>query len=261
MKLDVSACQNLRECGTPQVLKIPTLSSPELPSTRNGMMQRGIAIAQKCAVGDIVIVELKGFISEKFMVARVTRAFATAGAASTSWYGDVVPTDDVLRIRKFDPVVMGGTTFELRSDRDIAIFAEDVRAKLVLGDDIKQLPPPATRATRARPHFPRFSVTSAAHADILQLISPVEGGTVDRNDPHRLTGFRFFDEEDQMQYIVEGFCCEEASAGGKKGRTFNIRNVTTNELDIMWEDSLREYLDEAKAKAGAHDIEDDSDED
>ena len=123
---------------------------------------------------------------------------------------------------------MGGTTFELRSDRDIAIFAEDVRAKLVLGDDIKQLQPPATRATRARPHFPRFSVTSAAHADILQLISPVEGGTVDRNDPHRLTGFRFFDEEDQMQYIVEGFCLG-----------FNIRNVITNELDIMWEDSLR----------------------
>ena len=29
----------------------------------------------------------------------------------------------------------------------------------------------------------------------------------------------------------------------------------------MWEDSVREYLDEAKAKAGAHDIEDDSDED
>ena len=144
----------------------------------------------------------------------------------------------------------------MRSDADIAIFAEDVRAKLVLGDDIKQLPPPAVRATRARPHFPRFSVTPAAHANILQLISPIEEGTVDRNDPHRLTGFRFFDEEDQMQYIVEGFCCEEASAGGKKGRTFTIRNVTTNGLETMWEDSLREYLEEAKAKAGAHDIED-----
>ena len=85
---------------------------------------------------------------------------------------------------------MGGTTFELRSDRDIAIFAEDVRAKLVLGDDIKQLPPPATRATRARSHFPHFSVTSAAHADILQLTSPVEGGTVDRNDPLAERGLR-----------------------------------------------------------------------
>ena len=59
--------------------------------------------------------------------------------------------------------------------------------------------------------FLRFSVTPAAHANILQLISPLEEGTVDRNDPHRLTGFQFFDEEDQMQYIVEGFCCEEAS--------------------------------------------------
>ena len=109
---------------------------------------------------------------------------------------------------------------------------------------------------KSSPHFPRFSVTSAAHADILQLISPVEEGTVDRNDPHRLTSFRFFDEEDQMQYIVEGFCCEKASADGKKGRTFTIRNVTTNEIDTMWEDSLLGYLDEAKAKAGAHDIED-----
>ena len=256
MQLNVGACQNVRECGVPQVLEIPTHSSPVLPLTRNGMVQRGIEISQECVVGDIVVVELKGLISEKFMVARVTRAFATAGAASTSWYGDVVPSDDVLCIRKFDPVVLGGTTFEMRSDGDIAIFAEDVRAKLVLGDDIKQLPPPAVRATRARPHFPRFSVTPAAHANILQLISPLEEGTVDRNDPHRLTGFRFFDEEDQMQYIVEGFCCEEASAGGKKGRTFTIRNVTTNGLETMWEDSLREYLEEAKAKAGAHDIED-----
>ena len=122
------------------------------------MVKRGIENSQECVVGDIVVVELKGLISEKFMVARVTRAFATAGAASISWYGDVVPSDDVLRIRKFDSVVLGGTTFEMRSDGDIAIFAEDVRAKLVLGDDIKQLPPPAVRATRARPHFPRFSV-------------------------------------------------------------------------------------------------------
>ena len=44
-------------------------------------------------------------------------------------------------------------------------------------------------------------------------------------------------------------------AGGKKGRTCTIRNVTTNGLETMWEDSLREYLEEAKAKAGAHDIE------
>ena len=40
---------------------------------------------------------------------------------------------------------------------------------------------------------------------------------MDHNDPHRLAGFKFFDEEDQVQYIVEGFCCEEASASGKKG--------------------------------------------
>ena len=187
---------------------------------------------------------------------RATRAFATAGTTSTSWYGDVVPADDVLRVVKFDPMLMGGTTFELRSDGDIAIFPEDVRAKLALGGDIKQLPAPATRATRARPHFPRFSVTSDAHANILQLISPVEEGTVDRNDPHRLTAFRFFDEEDQSQYIVEGFCCEKTSAGGKKGRTFTIRNVDTKELDTMWEDSLLEFLHEAKAKAAVHDIED-----
>ena len=52
-----------------------------------------------------------------------------------------------------------------------------------------------------------------------------------------------------------GLCCEKTSAGGKKGRTFTIRNVTTNEFDTMWEDSLLGYLAEAKAKAGAHDIE------
>ena len=256
MELDVGACQNMRECGAPQVLEIPTRSNPELPTTRNGMCQRGIKISQECIVGDFVVVELKGLVSEKFMVARVTRAFATAGTTSTSWYGDVVPADDVLRVVKFDPMLMGGTTFELRSDCDIAIFPEDVRAKLALGGDIKQLPAPVTRATRARPHFPRFSVTSDAHAHILQLISPVEEGTLDRNDPHRLTAFRFFDEEDQIQYIVEGFCCEETSEGGKKGRTFTIRNVDTNELDTMWEDSLLEYLHEAKAKAAVRDIED-----
>ena len=129
----------------------------------------------------------------------------------------------------------------------------------MLGVDIKQLQLPSTRATRARPHHERFSLAPAAHADILQLISPVEEGTVDHNDPHRLAGFKFFDEEDQVQYIVEGFCCEEASASGKEGRTFTIRNMVSNEFDTMWEDSLLVYLDEAKEKAGAHDIEEDSD--
>ena len=73
---------------------------------------------------------------------------------------------------------------------------------------------------------------------------------------HRLTAFRFFDEEDQIQYIVEGFRCEKTSEGGKKGRTFTIRNVDTNELDTMWEDSLLEFLHEARAKAAVRDIED-----
>ena len=111
------------------------------------------------------------------MVARVTRAFAMAGAASTSWYGDVVPTDDVLRIQKFDPVVMGGTTFELRSDRDIAIFAEDVRAKLVLGDDIKHQATAAARGTRdtRAPAFPALLRDASRACQHLAAHQPARG--------------------------------------------------------------------------------------
>ena len=251
LNLDPSACKNVRECGAPQVLTIPTLSNPTPPTTRNGMMKWGVDLAQGCVAGDIIVLELSGLASEKFMVARVTGELAEAEGASTSWFGDVRTGDLVLRVQKLDPVVLGGTTFELRRQKDIFIFAEDVRTKLVLGEHehIKQLPPPTTRATRSNPHYPRFTVSSAAHSDILEAISPVEADTVNRNDPHRLTGFKYFEEEEGgCQYIVEGFL-EDRTEGGKKGRVFTIRNVDDGELDTMWEGSLLEKLREAKEVA------------
>jgi hypothetical protein len=39
MALNPSQCKHVRECGAPVVREIPTLSSPNLPITRNGMMQ------------------------------------------------------------------------------------------------------------------------------------------------------------------------------------------------------------------------------
>ena len=73
------------------------------------------------------------------------------------------------------------------------------------GCDLEPAPVPEGRATRASPRYPKYTLVSSAHASVLQLISPVDGGAADQDDPHRLSGFKFTDEETGVQYLVEGF--------------------------------------------------------
>lgn len=63
---------------------------------------------------------------------------------------------------------------------------------------------------------------SSAHASVLQLISPVDGGAADQDDPNRLSGFKFTDEETGAQYLVEGFK-EFKMVKGKQVRSFTVR--------------------------------------
>ena len=44
-----------------------------------------------------------------------------------SWFGRVEVGDAVLRVRKLEPVLLGGTVFEACGDEEIAVFAEDGR--------------------------------------------------------------------------------------------------------------------------------------
>ena len=98
----------------------------------------------------------------------------------------------------------------------------------------------ARRTTRTNPHYERFTLEPAAHVDILKHISPVDVSAADRNDPHKLTAFKYVDPDDDCQYVVEGFNSEQI-VGGKKRRCFTIRNLTepasSDDLPTMWEDS------------------------
>ena len=87
----------------------------------------------------------------------------------------------------------------------------------------------------------------------MKHISPVDVSAADRNDPHKLTAFKYVDPDDDCQYVVEGFNSEQI-VGGKKRRCFTIRNLTepasSDDLPTMWEDSLLDILREAKETMG-----------
>ena len=73
----------------------------------------------------------------------------------------------------------------------------------------------------------RFTLSSHAHNIVLQLISPpVDSGAAGSIDPHRLTVFKYVDEDDGVQYMVEGFLAETVV----NGRSFAVRNLETNEV-------------------------------
>ena len=90
------------------------------------------------------------------------------------------------------------------------------------GCDLEPAPVPEGRATRASPRYPKYTLVSSAHASVLQLISPVDGGAADQDDPNRLSGFKFTDEETGAQYLVEGFK-EFKMVVGKQVRSFTVR--------------------------------------
>jgi hypothetical protein len=209
------------------------------------MMQMGVELSQSCGAGDFIVVELKGRISEKFMVCCVVPGgeLHDADRPGMSWFGRVEVGDAVLRVRKLEPVLLGGTVFEARGDEEIAVFAEDVRMKLRMGSgggcDLEPAPVPEGRATRASPRYPKYTLVSSAHASILQLISPVDGGAADKDDPHRLSGFKVTDEETGAQYLVEGFK-EFKMVKGKQVRSFTVRILETGAIDI--EEWLEGYL-------------------
>ena len=87
----------------------------------------------------------------------------------------------------------------------------------------------------------------------MKHISPVDVSAADRNDPHKLTAFKYVDPDDDCQYVVEGFNSEQI-VSGKKRRCFTIRNLTepasSDDLPTMWEDSLLDILREAKETMG-----------
>ena len=146
-------------------------------------------------------------------------------------------------------------TFEHRGAEGISVFAEDVRLKLsgsLIVEHEQPVQPRRSARLESNPVRQRFTLSSHAHNIVLQLISPVDSGAAGSTDPHRLTGFKYVDEDDGVQYMVEGFLAETV-VNGQKCRSFTVRNLETNEVADdggMSEAYLLDKLAEAKDAAG-----------
>ena len=142
-----------------------------------------------------------------------------------------------------------------RGAEGISVFAEDVRLKLsgsLIVEHEQPVQPRRSARLESNPVRQRFTLSSHAHNIVLQLISPVDSGAAGSTDPHRLTGFKYVDEDDGVQYMVEGFLAETV-VNGQKCRSFTVRNLETNEVADdggMSEAYLLDKLAEAKDAAG-----------
>jgi hypothetical protein len=60
-------------CGKPEIVTLEVVSgSPNLPVTRNGLMNGGIEIVESCRHGDFLIIELTG-TKDAWMIGEVTK--------------------------------------------------------------------------------------------------------------------------------------------------------------------------------------------
>ena len=63
-------CSNKEKCCKYRRVEIQTASQPELPTTRNGMIEMGVAIAQNADMDDNIVVELT-YETEPWMIGQV----------------------------------------------------------------------------------------------------------------------------------------------------------------------------------------------
>lgn len=66
-------CANMEMCGKPEIVTLEVVSGcPNLPVTRNGLMNGGIQIVESCRHRDFLIIELTG-TKDAWMIGEVTK--------------------------------------------------------------------------------------------------------------------------------------------------------------------------------------------
>ena len=118
-----TTCKNMEICGPVEAyqLLLPSASVIQ-PLTRSYLANKGKALGLQVKVGDVIVVELT-HENEKYMLGAVTKAHYThSGEDIEVPYMDTIKArDDLVDVRKFEPMRGGSTVFKLCQQAEKAL--------------------------------------------------------------------------------------------------------------------------------------------
>jgi hypothetical protein len=110
------------------------------PLTRSYLANKGKELGLQVKVGDVIVVELT-HENEKYMLGVVTKAhYKHSGEdIEVPYMGTVKARDDLVDVRKFEPMRAGSTVFKLcqQAEKHFPVFTDDTR-KILAVDDLKK---------------------------------------------------------------------------------------------------------------------------
>ena len=179
-----TTCKNMEICGPVEAyqLLLPSASVIQ-PLTRSYLANKGKALGLQVKVGDVIVVELT-HENEKYMLGVVTKAhYKHSGEdIEVPYMGTIKARDDLVDVRKFEPMRGGSTVFKLcqQAEKHFPVFTDDTR-KILAVDDLKKEEVRRGRSEHARSddchgfeYAAAYKLKSAFHAEILTLVNAEE---------------------------------------------------------------------------------------
>ena len=182
-----TTCKNMEICGPVEAYQLVLPSAAVIqPLTRSYFANKGKALGLQVKVGDVIVVELT-HENEKYMLGVVTKAhYKHSGEdIEVPYMGTIKARDDLVDVRKFEPMRGGSTVFKLcqQAEKHFPVFTDDTR-KILAVDDLKKEEVRRGRSEHARSddchgfeYAAAYKLKSAVHAEILTLVNaedPIE---------------------------------------------------------------------------------------
>jgi hypothetical protein len=174
---EFSECNRLDLIGKSWIVALKPLAPPRAEYyTRDYLTRQGVKLGKEAREGQFVAIELT-YDSEPLLFGIVVGTWfaAPADKDDDEWMGDIKKGDELLRVRRFEPMAPGSNHFDETADI-IAVFI----------DDIRQLDTPfksVARVTRqgSAAVMPRWLLDSDDKRGLLEMIG--DEGTVKGGNP------------------------------------------------------------------------------
>jgi len=174
---EFSECNRLDLIGKSWIVALKPLAPPRAEYyTRDYLTRQGVKLGKEAREGQFVAIELT-YDSEPLLFGIVVGTWfaAPADKDDDEWMGDIKKGDELLRVRRFEPMAPGSNHFDETADI-IAVFI----------DDIRQLDTPfksVARVTRqgSAAVMPRWLLDSDDKRGLLELIG--DEGTAKGGNP------------------------------------------------------------------------------
>ena len=180
---DFKSCKNIEVCGPVERIRLLPLAQLQPMQTRSALQNAGKELCKRLKLGDIVSIEVS-FGSEVYMLGVVTKTWHLHEGPDAEYpMGGrtkfrLEPGDELIEIRKFEPIRAGSTTFRLCSEPEkcFLVFTNDARLKIELGDFSELSVDRRSNRTSGDlgevhgfPYAARYKLAPAKHACLLSI--------------------------------------------------------------------------------------------